>query len=1041
VTHRIQNLRLLTTGIVMPRLMVLALLFCVSLLTGVARAADGTEAPASPVADPDIVPAAVGEPAPEATDYGVPRATDPENCLLCHRYAGLSRLDDETGELRLFFVSEEHYAHREGPHTRLRCTDCHDREEVSKVPHDEATPVTCTNECHLVSPSGVATTYSHAAIAEKVQTSIHGDEAFDDLPFGEPLLQEGQSSCLYCHDEPVFGEAPDLLAHHGMNPGDRCDNCHTGDLGVDTKYYLHHVAGRLAPAKPATQQARDCAVCHTDQAVTEQYELHDAVSSYFRSFHGKAQLLGDPGTAGCLDCHSAEGGDPHGMMSADEPASPTNSENLAMTCRSAECHPNAAPEISAAAVHLRIDPRAPTLEFALMAFFTLLIAGVLGMYFALLTLEMAHEAFRRYTKHDRQQIALAEAVARHPEGRKRLERLDVGQRIQHFFLVVSFFILTLTGIPQKYADIPWMQNIPDMLGGFANLRLIHRVAGVVLIAAFAYHIVYLAVEASKSWRKRRKEQPDASGARIVWDIVWNFPLMPNLQDIKNLAATFAYLLGLRKEHPHLPKYHAPQKLEYFGVSWGMITIGTSGVILWAHAWITEYIGGRLLNFAWVVHSYEAFLAIGSIAVAHLTAVLLAPRVFPMSPAALTGQVPPAENAEGHSGFLHELVEEYGIEVSDNDLPPPAPWYQVALRRFYALTVMSITAVLGVATMYHLFQQLISPPPVVNLAEVPRRLTVDTVAMASLAGTSSLEGRGPVAHYHVIPSWFNQDPRNGCTESGCHEPLPHGDDKGSRAFLNMHSSFLDCQVCHVEAPVQTSDLAWIDLEDRQRRDPPSALRIADLAQRPMPKDKAALREWNRELIDALEEAADDAGPGSPFEKWALELDTVRLDGPMYAFHVEQLRSRAETFGRGEYGAKIGAPSLSLTPTAAQEEAAAKLVAEGEALPEAEQEALVETVHEGITTPEPRCTRCHGDESGLVDFEGLGYRTERAEELRATDTTRYSSAIESGETFYLPNVLSSVFGGGPFDDDPDEAAEPSDEAPGDSDEVPVDDGDGE
>lgn len=1013
-THSLRTSKL-TNGVFMARFTVLALLFAVCLLTGVARAADGTEVAIVPDPEPEVV-----QPVFAATQ--TVRATDPENCLLCHRYAGLSRLDDETGELRLFFVSEEHYAHREGPHTRLRCTECHPREEVAKVPHDEVTKVSCTEECHLVSPSGVATTYSHAAIAETVAASIHNGESFGELPFDEPLLAEGQSSCLYCHDEPVFGEAPALLAHRGTNPGDRCDTCHTDELAVDTTYYLHHVAGRLQPAQAVPQQARDCAVCHTDKAVTEQHELHDAVSSYFRSFHGKAQLLGDEGTAGCLDCHSAEGGDPHGILPKDDAASPTNSENLAMTCRSAECHPNAAPEISSAAVHLRVDPTAPSLEFLLMALFTMLIVGVLGMYFSLLALEMAHEAFRRYTREDRQQIALAEAVARHPIGHKRLERLDVNQRIQHFFLVVSFFALTLTGLPQKYADIEWMRAIPDLLGGVGNLRWIHRVAGVVLIVTFVYHLAYLGVEATKSFRKRRAADPDASSLRIVWDIVWNFPLMPNWQDIKNLFFTFAYLLGLRKEHPHLPKYHAPQKLEYFGVSWGMITIGTSGVILWAHAWITEYVGGRLLNFAWVVHSYEAFLAIGSIAVAHLTAVLLAPRVFPMSPAALTGQVTPAENAEGHSGYLHELAEELGIEVGDDNLPPPAPWFVVALRRFYAFTVMVITTVLGVATMYHLLQQLLAPPPVVNLAEVPRRLTVDTIAAASVAADANQ--RGPVAHYHVIPSWFNQDPRNGCTEAGCHEPLPHGDDKGSRAFLNMHSSFLDCQVCHLENEVETSDLAWIDLAGRSRRDPPAALRIAELANRPLPDDRAERRAWNRELVDALELAAEDVGPGSPFERWALELDTVRLDGPMYVFHVEQLRTRAESFGRGEYGAKIGAPDRTLSVTPEQRQAADTLIAQGDQLPEAETEALVDTVHEGLVAPEPTCTACHGEEASLVDYAALGYGAARAAELRATDTSRYSSAIERGETFYLPRVLDSVFRGGPFDDLDEEAPENGD-----------------
>ncbi len=77
------------------------------------------------------------------------RAADPEGCLVCHRYRGLSRMDSETDELRLFFFSAEYYAYQMGPHARLRCTDCHVREEVSVFPHQVKTLVDCTKSCHL----------------------------------------------------------------------------------------------------------------------------------------------------------------------------------------------------------------------------------------------------------------------------------------------------------------------------------------------------------------------------------------------------------------------------------------------------------------------------------------------------------------------------------------------------------------------------------------------------------------------------------------------------------------------------------------------------------------------------------------------------------------------------------------------------------------------------------------------------------------------------------------------------------------------------
>ena len=50
-------------------------------------------------------------------------ADDPDNCLLCHQYRGLSRFDEATGRAHLFFVDPEYSAGYRGPHARLACTD------------------------------------------------------------------------------------------------------------------------------------------------------------------------------------------------------------------------------------------------------------------------------------------------------------------------------------------------------------------------------------------------------------------------------------------------------------------------------------------------------------------------------------------------------------------------------------------------------------------------------------------------------------------------------------------------------------------------------------------------------------------------------------------------------------------------------------------------------------------------------------------------------------------------------------------------------
>ena len=44
-----------------------------------------------------------------AADGSAVQAADPENCLSCHRYRGLSRLDDSGESINLYYVDPNYY--------------------------------------------------------------------------------------------------------------------------------------------------------------------------------------------------------------------------------------------------------------------------------------------------------------------------------------------------------------------------------------------------------------------------------------------------------------------------------------------------------------------------------------------------------------------------------------------------------------------------------------------------------------------------------------------------------------------------------------------------------------------------------------------------------------------------------------------------------------------------------------------------------------------------------------------------------------------
>ena len=54
------------------------------------------------------------------------------------------------------------------------------------------------------------------------------------------------------------------------------------------------------------------------------------------------------------------------------------------------------------------------------------------------------------------------------------QRFNVFQRLEHILLLVSFTVLGVTGLPQKYSAQPWATTMIGAMGGIETTRLIHR---------------------------------------------------------------------------------------------------------------------------------------------------------------------------------------------------------------------------------------------------------------------------------------------------------------------------------------------------------------------------------------------------------------------------------------------------------------------------------------------------------------------------------------------------------------------------------------
>jgi cytochrome b subunit of formate dehydrogenase len=207
--------------------------------------------------------------------------------------------------------------------------------------------------------------------------------------------------------------------------------------------------------------------------------------------------------------------------------------------------------------------------------------------------------------------------------------MSANQRWQHLILFTSFIILVITGFALKYPD-SWFAR---MLGMSESLRsIVHRVAGVVLIAIGIYHVFYVA--AAREGRKLLRD------------------LAPAPRDAFDALYAMLYYIGLRKEKPKFARFNYAEKAEYWALVWGTALMGLTGVMLWAKVWVGNLFARWWVDVATAIHFYEAILATLAILIWHFYQVFFDPDVYPMNGAWWDGKMP-----IDHYRHEHELDSE------------------------------------------------------------------------------------------------------------------------------------------------------------------------------------------------------------------------------------------------------------------------------------------------------------------------------------------------------------------------------------------------
>ncbi|NOZ48576.1 MAG: hypothetical protein GXP37_00845 [Chloroflexi bacterium] len=256
------------------------------------------------------------------------------------------------------------------------------------------------------------------------------------------------------------------------------------------------------------------------------------------------------------------------------------------------------------------------------------------------------------------------------EKRVTFHRFGLLERIEHSLMLLSFSVLVLTGLPQKFAEWGISMAIIRAIGGIGNVRTIHHISAILMIILALFHAIHVAYKI----------------------IVLNRPLamLPGIKDAKDAIQLIASDLGLAQSRPTMGRYNFGEKIEYWAVVWGTVLMAITGYMLWNPILITKFLPGEFIPAAKAAHGSEAILAALSILSWHFYYVHL--KYFNKS--MFTGRISFHEMEEEHAEELQRLLAD-----KEHPLPPPEV---IRRRRRIFMPLASVLAVVFLLFTYRFF---------------------------------------------------------------------------------------------------------------------------------------------------------------------------------------------------------------------------------------------------------------------------------------------------------------------------------------------------
>jgi cytochrome b subunit of formate dehydrogenase len=225
--------------------------------------------------------------------------------------------------------------------------------------------------------------------------------------------------------------------------------------------------------------------------------------------------------------------------------------------------------------------------------------------------------------------------------------------------MLTFLTQAGTGFSRLFITTDFGRSLSSFFGGYEIAILIHFWVGVLMMAGFAVHTVYLISKVNLRDPIKSVLGPDS--------------LMLNLDDARHVYQRIRWTIGIDSP-PKLDRWAYWEKFDYWAVYWGLPLLGITGIMLKFPLLTTLVLPGWVLNILALVHRAEAILAASYIFIVHFFIGHMRPSSFPMNEAMFSGSVHLEEALKEKPAWVERLKKEGKLESAMAN--PPARWFRV-----------------------------------------------------------------------------------------------------------------------------------------------------------------------------------------------------------------------------------------------------------------------------------------------------------------------------------------------------------------------------